>query len=258
MPQLLRAATATGDRQLIDATAPFVLCTQSMRAPRLALLQGQRFFETHFGVRSDVGWLPDTFGCVGPHAVTTHACSRRAPQLLMRTVATMSNAPALHRSMLTAQCSERTGSSAASCVRCMPCGWLGRSTKFSAGVIGALVCFSIRPQTILKPLGLGLIEWAVFHTSSRPGTHLSSSRKADSASGTSCVHVTFDLCVAAPLCVCARYAAQLPQLLRGAGMRYFLTQKLSWNNINSFPHTTFWCAVPEFLFLHMMHASLDK
>lgn len=36
------------------------------------------------------------------------------------------------------------------------------------------------------------------------------------------------------------YAAQLPQLLVGAGMRYFLTQKLSWNNINQFPHSTFW------------------
>ncbi|KAG6862107.1 hypothetical protein C0995_005917 [Termitomyces sp. Mi166 len=31
----------------------------------------------------------------------------------------------------------------------------------------------------------------------------------------------------------------LPQLIRGAGMRYFFTQKLSWNNINVFPHTTF-------------------
>ncbi|KAJ7203479.1 glycoside hydrolase family 38 protein [Mycena haematopus] len=31
----------------------------------------------------------------------------------------------------------------------------------------------------------------------------------------------------------------LPQLLRGAGMKYFFTQKLSWNNINVFPHTTF-------------------
>ncbi|KAJ7872246.1 glycoside hydrolase family 38 protein [Mycena leptocephala] len=31
----------------------------------------------------------------------------------------------------------------------------------------------------------------------------------------------------------------LPQLLRGAGMKYFFTQKLSWNNINNFPHTTF-------------------
>jgi alpha-mannosidase len=35
------------------------------------------------------------------------------------------------------------------------------------------------------------------------------------------------------------YAAQLPQLCRLAGMKYFLTQKLSWNNINKFPHTTF-------------------
>ncbi|KAJ7020033.1 glycosyl hydrolases family 38 N-terminal domain-containing protein [Mycena alexandri] len=31
----------------------------------------------------------------------------------------------------------------------------------------------------------------------------------------------------------------LPQLLRGAGMKYFFTQKLSWNNINTFPHSTF-------------------
>ncbi|KAK0458541.1 glycoside hydrolase family 38 protein [Desarmillaria tabescens] len=31
----------------------------------------------------------------------------------------------------------------------------------------------------------------------------------------------------------------LPQLIRGAGMKYFFTQKLSWNNINNFPHSTF-------------------
>ncbi|KAF5376659.1 hypothetical protein D9615_007835 [Tricholomella constricta] len=31
----------------------------------------------------------------------------------------------------------------------------------------------------------------------------------------------------------------LPQLIRGAGMDYFFTQKLSWNNVNVFPHTTF-------------------
>ncbi|KAL4077552.1 glycoside hydrolase family 38 protein [Scleroderma citrinum] len=30
-----------------------------------------------------------------------------------------------------------------------------------------------------------------------------------------------------------------PQLIRDAGMKYFFTQKLSWNNINVFPHTTF-------------------
>ncbi|KAH6691636.1 glycosyl hydrolase family 38 domain-containing protein [Plectosphaerella plurivora] len=35
------------------------------------------------------------------------------------------------------------------------------------------------------------------------------------------------------------YSAQLPQLCRLAGMSRFLTQKLSWNNINKFPHTTF-------------------
>lgn len=35
------------------------------------------------------------------------------------------------------------------------------------------------------------------------------------------------------------YSSQLPQLCRQAGMPRFLTQKLSWNNINTFPHTTF-------------------
>lgn len=35
------------------------------------------------------------------------------------------------------------------------------------------------------------------------------------------------------------YSAQLPQLCRLAGMTSFFTQKLSWNNINKFPHTTF-------------------
>ncbi|KAF2716743.1 glycoside hydrolase family 38 protein [Polychaeton citri CBS 116435] len=35
------------------------------------------------------------------------------------------------------------------------------------------------------------------------------------------------------------YSTQLPQLCRLAGMEYFFTQKLSWNNINNFPHTTF-------------------
>lgn len=35
------------------------------------------------------------------------------------------------------------------------------------------------------------------------------------------------------------YSSQLPQLCRLAGMDYFLTQKLSWNNINNFPHTSF-------------------
>src|SRR5271170_1232682 len=33
------------------------------------------------------------------------------------------------------------------------------------------------------------------------------------------------------------YSAQLPQLARSAGMKYFFTQKLSWNNINNFPNT---------------------
>lgn len=35
------------------------------------------------------------------------------------------------------------------------------------------------------------------------------------------------------------YASQLPQLLRLAGMPYFFTQKMSWNNINKFPNSTF-------------------
>ena len=35
------------------------------------------------------------------------------------------------------------------------------------------------------------------------------------------------------------YSAQLPQICRLAGMNRFFTQKLSWNNINQFPHTTF-------------------
>ena len=35
------------------------------------------------------------------------------------------------------------------------------------------------------------------------------------------------------------YSAQLPQIVRLADMEYFFTQKLSWNNINKFPHTTF-------------------
>ncbi|KAH7908394.1 glycoside hydrolase family 38 protein [Hygrophoropsis aurantiaca] len=33
--------------------------------------------------------------------------------------------------------------------------------------------------------------------------------------------------------------AAYPQLIRDAGMKYFFTQKLSWNNINVFPHSTF-------------------
>lgn len=40
------------------------------------------------------------------------------------------------------------------------------------------------------------------------------------------------------------YSSQIPQLCRGAGMTRFFTQKLSWNNINTFPHTTFnWVAL---------------
>lgn len=35
------------------------------------------------------------------------------------------------------------------------------------------------------------------------------------------------------------YSSQLPQLLRLADMPYFFTQKLSWNNVNKFPNSTF-------------------
>ncbi|CAH3126967.1 unnamed protein product [Porites lobata] len=37
------------------------------------------------------------------------------------------------------------------------------------------------------------------------------------------------------------YSAQLPQIIRGVGMKYFLTMKLSWSLFNKFPyHTFFW------------------
>lgn len=36
------------------------------------------------------------------------------------------------------------------------------------------------------------------------------------------------------------YSAALPQIARLAGARWFLTQKMSWNQSNRFPHHTFW------------------
>lgn len=36
------------------------------------------------------------------------------------------------------------------------------------------------------------------------------------------------------------YAASLPQILEKFNIRYFLTQKISWNQFNKFPHHTFW------------------
>ncbi|MDR7110733.1 alpha-mannosidase [Microbacterium trichothecenolyticum] len=36
------------------------------------------------------------------------------------------------------------------------------------------------------------------------------------------------------------YSAALPQIVRGAGNRWFLTQKMSWNQVNRLPHHTFW------------------
>ncbi|GAB4100621.1 alpha-mannosidase [Sinomonas halotolerans] len=36
------------------------------------------------------------------------------------------------------------------------------------------------------------------------------------------------------------YSAALPQIVRAAGNRWFLTQKISWNQTDRFPHHTFW------------------
>ena len=36
------------------------------------------------------------------------------------------------------------------------------------------------------------------------------------------------------------YSAALPQIIAGAGGRWFLTQKISWNETNTMPHHTFW------------------
>ncbi len=36
------------------------------------------------------------------------------------------------------------------------------------------------------------------------------------------------------------YSAALPQIARGAGVTSLITQKMSWNDTNAFPHTTFW------------------
>lgn len=36
------------------------------------------------------------------------------------------------------------------------------------------------------------------------------------------------------------YSAALPQILAGAGVRYFMTAKMAWNDTNRLPHSTFW------------------
>ncbi len=36
------------------------------------------------------------------------------------------------------------------------------------------------------------------------------------------------------------YSGALPQILKKAGVDFFMTQKMSWNKINKFPHHTFW------------------
>ncbi|SMN19234.1 similar to Saccharomyces cerevisiae YGL156W AMS1 Vacuolar alpha mannosidase, involved in free oligosaccharide (fOS) degradation [Maudiozyma saulgeensis] len=49
------------------------------------------------------------------------------------------------------------------------------------------------------------------------------------------------------------YSSQVPQLCQLSGLNKFLTQKLSWNNINSFPHSTFnWAGIDgSVLLTHM-------
>lgn len=36
------------------------------------------------------------------------------------------------------------------------------------------------------------------------------------------------------------YSAALPQIVKQSGIKYFLSQKLSWNQVNAMPHHTFW------------------
>ena len=36
------------------------------------------------------------------------------------------------------------------------------------------------------------------------------------------------------------YSAALPQIMKEAGIDWFLTQKITWNDTNKFPHHTFW------------------
>ncbi len=36
------------------------------------------------------------------------------------------------------------------------------------------------------------------------------------------------------------YSAAIPQIMLGCGLRYFLTTKLTWNEVNTFPYDTFW------------------
>ncbi len=36
------------------------------------------------------------------------------------------------------------------------------------------------------------------------------------------------------------YSAALPQIMAQCGIKYFMTQKISWNQTNKFPHHTFW------------------
>ncbi len=36
------------------------------------------------------------------------------------------------------------------------------------------------------------------------------------------------------------YSGALPQIVKQAGIKYFLSQKLSWNQVNAMPHHTFW------------------
>ena len=47
--------------------------------------------------------------------------------------------------------------------------------------------------------------------------------------------VSFNFCLQFWLPDTFGYSAQLPQIIRGVGMKYFLTMKLSWSLINKFP-----------------------
>ncbi len=57
------------------------------------------------------------------------------------------------------------------------------------------------------------------------------------------------------------YSAALPQILKGCGIRYFLTTKLSWNEANQFPHDTFvWKGIdgtPVLTHFNVIHSGAD-
>ncbi|KAG9021627.1 Glycoside hydrolase, 38 vacuolar alpha mannosidase, partial [Tulasnella sp. JGI-2019a] len=55
------------------------------------------------------------------------------------------------------------------------------------------------------------------------------------------------------------YSAAFPQLMRGCGMADFFTQKLSWNNVNTFPHSTFnWASTADVRRAIWNHRNLES